>query len=76
MFFTHTDGESVATPIVVTIVSKTIFREVSRKIKEDLPKWNGLLDIRYMQSPFNAFSKGIVEYGQETEYSASAFLPV
>ena len=26
-----------------------------------------------MQSPFNAFSKGIVEYGQETEYSASAF---
>ena len=26
-----------------------------------------------MQSPLNAFSKGIVEYGQETEYSASAF---
>ena len=55
-------------------VNKTIFREVSRQIKDTLPNWSGLLDIDTcnLHTMHNAFSKGISEYGQEAEDLAIA----
>lgn len=55
-------------------VNKTIFRELSKCIKQECQDWNGLVNIDTcnLHSMHNAFSKGIEQYGQETEDLAIA----
>lgn len=50
-------------------VNKTILRELSKCIKEECPEWNGLanIDTCNLHTMYNAFSKGIDQYEQETE---------
>lgn len=50
-------------------VNKTLFREVSKQIKEASPEWKGLLDIDTCNLDIipKAFRKGIEEYGPEED---------